>query len=46
MVHQGGCSPVFFFDGEWVAVLVGESLCPFHLLVNVLLGTHGTKFVI
>jgi len=30
VVYQKGCSPCFLFDGEWVAVLVDESLCPFH----------------
>jgi len=37
---------LFHFDGEWVVVLVEESLCPFHLLIVVLLATLGAKFVI
>ena len=44
MVHQEGYSPVFVFDGVWVAILVVESLCPFHLVFDVLPGTLGTKF--
>ena len=43
-VHQEGYSPGFSFDGLWDAVLVVESWRPFHLLVDVLLGTLGTKF--